>query len=77
LHSSLKGGWDGHGGIDEVLPPPTAAVPPTPAAPVDPAAFRPYPFVFGPVTTLQNVAVISCVQNTPVVGAGGVAVRLD
>ena len=29
----------------------------------------PQPLVFGPVVTLQNVAVISSMQKTPVVGA--------
>jgi hypothetical protein len=32
-------------------------------------AADPYPFVFGPTGTLQNVAVISSMQKVPVVGA--------
>ena len=34
----------------------------------------PYPLVFGPVGTLQNVAVISSMQKTPV---GGATVGVD
>ena len=33
---------------------------------------RPYPPVFGPITTLQNVAVISSSQVTPVLASGDV-----
>jgi hypothetical protein len=81
LHNSLNGGCDGQGGIEDVLPPapPAADIPPpAPLAEDVPAAAPlgdaeppppPYPAVFGPVTTLQKSAVISWIQNTPVVGA--------
>ena len=57
--------------------PPLAADPPPPVDPpvdADPLveavpAADPYPFVFGPTGTLQNVAVISSMQKVPVVGA--------
>ena len=57
--------------------PPLAADPPPPVDPAvdaDPPvdavpAADPYPFVFGPTSTLQNVAVISSMQKVPVVGA--------
>jgi hypothetical protein len=45
--------------------PPVDADPPVE---VDPTP-DPYPFVFGPTGTLQNVAVISSMQKVPVVGA--------
>src|SRR5262252_8782453 len=61
LHNSLNGGSAGHGGIDEGPPP---------GPPLDPEPLlAPLPPVFGPVTTLQKFAVISSMQNTPVVGA--------
>jgi len=64
LHNSLNGGSAGHGGIDEV-PPPGPLLDPL----LDPEPLlAPWPPVFGPVTTLQKFAVISSMQNTPVVG---------
>lgn len=62
LHNSLNGGSAGQGGIDDVPPP---------GPPVDPEPLlAPYPLLFGPVTVLQKFAVISSIQNTPVIGAG-------
>jgi hypothetical protein len=67
-----------HGGREDALMlPPLAADPPPPVDPpvdADPLvdavpAADPYPFVFGPTGTLQNVAVISSMQKVPVVGA--------
>ena len=73
-HSSLNGGSLGHGGKDDVLaplpPPPDAERPPDAEPLLDPETLLvPYPFVFGPVTVLQNVAVISSMQKVPVTGA--------
>ncbi|MGB8628390.1 MAG: hypothetical protein WCD69_03235 [Xanthobacteraceae bacterium] len=73
MQSSLNGGSLGHGGIDELMPP---ALPldadtllvPDPVLNVD-TPLDPYPPSLGPLGTLQNVAVISSVQRTPVVGA--------
>ena len=52
-----------------LAPPPGPDPTPDPEPALDPAPFDPYPPEFGPVTTLQNVAVISSSQITPVVGA--------
>ena len=62
--------------------PPLGADPPPPVDPpvdADPLvdavpAADPYPFVFGPTGTLQNVAVISSMQITPVLGSDDVFV---
>jgi hypothetical protein len=79
LQSSFAAGSRMHGGREDALmpAPPLAADPPPPVDPpvdADPLvdavpAADPYPFVFGPTGTLQNVAVISSMQKVPVVGA--------
>jgi hypothetical protein len=78
LQSSFAAGSRMHGGSEDALRlPPLAADPPPPVDPpvnADPLvdavpAADPYPFVFGPTGTLQNVAVISSMQKVPVVGA--------
>jgi len=68
LHSSLNGGSLGQGGSDEALPPGAAPLPLGPDPPDPP--LEPWPPVPGPVGTLQNVAVISSIQKTPVDGGG-------
>lgn len=72
LHNSLNGGSAGHDGIDDA-PPPGPVLNPLVDPLVDPVdpepLLAPKPPVFGPVTTLQKVAVISSMQNTPVIGA--------
>jgi hypothetical protein len=84
LHNSLADGKPPQLGIDDVLtpaPPPDAdaaadpAPPAAPDPPLDPVPpldrappGDPKPLVFGPLGTLQNVAVISWMHITPVVG---------
>jgi hypothetical protein len=84
LHSSLAGGKLPQGEMDEVLLPapaldpdpaldPEPALDPDPALDVDPR-LDPKPPKFGLVGTLQNVAVISSTQITPVLGSDDVFV---
>ena len=74
-HSSLGGHSAAQCGMDMMLPTLAPAPDPEPAVTlVDPLP-DPYPPPFGLVGTLQNVAVISSSQITPVLVSGDVTVR--
>jgi hypothetical protein len=65
LHSSAAGPKAAQGGIDVMVLPAL----PVPLLDAAPAPLDPKPLLFGPVGALQNVAVISSSQITPVLGS--------